>query len=104
MIKQKDQQFMLLMSLIIQCILIIPIFLFIWRFIIRKIIHPNPIRKYKGKNSFALITGCPWDFPGKNTGVGCHFLHQGIFPTLRIEADSPVSPALQADSLPAKLK
>ena len=23
---------------------------------------------------------CPWDFPGKNTGVGCHFLHQGIFP------------------------
>ena len=17
---------------------------------------------------------CPWDFPGKNTGVGCHFL------------------------------
>ena len=24
---------------------------------------------------------CPWDFPGKNTGVGCHFLPQGIFPT-----------------------
>ena len=23
---------------------------------------------------------CPWDFPGKNTGVGCHFLPQGIFP------------------------
>ena len=23
----------------------------------------------------------PWDFPGKNTGVGCHFLFQGIFPT-----------------------
>ena len=23
---------------------------------------------------------CPWDFPGKNTGVGCHFLFQGIFP------------------------
>ena len=22
-----------------------------------------------------------WDFPGKNTGVGCHFLLQGIFPT-----------------------
>ena len=19
---------------------------------------------------------CPWDFPGKNTGVGCHFLLQ----------------------------
>ena len=23
----------------------------------------------------------PWDFPGKITGVGCHFLLQGIFPT-----------------------
>ena len=23
---------------------------------------------------------CPWDFPGKNTGVGCHFLLQGIDP------------------------
>ena len=24
---------------------------------------------------------CPWDFPGTNTGVGCHFLLQGILPT-----------------------
>ena len=24
---------------------------------------------------------CPWDSPGKNTGVGCQFLLQGIFPT-----------------------
>ena len=24
---------------------------------------------------------CPWDFPGKNTGVGCHSLLQKIFPT-----------------------
>ena len=24
---------------------------------------------------------CPWDFPGKNPGVGYHFLLQGIFPT-----------------------
>ena len=23
----------------------------------------------------------PWDSPGKNTGVGCYFLLQGIFPT-----------------------
>jgi len=23
---------------------------------------------------------CPWDFPGKNTWVGCHFVTQGIFP------------------------
>ena len=24
---------------------------------------------------------CPWDFPGKHTGVACHFLLQGIFLT-----------------------
>ena len=23
---------------------------------------------------------CLWNFPGKNTGVGCHFLLQGFFP------------------------
>ena len=39
----------------------------------------------------------PWDFPGKNTGVGCHFLLQGIFPT------QGLNPSLlhwQSDSLP----
>ena len=24
---------------------------------------------------------CPWDSPGKNAGVGCHFLLQGTFLT-----------------------
>ena len=24
---------------------------------------------------------CPWDSPGKDTGVGCHALLQGIYPT-----------------------
>ena len=24
---------------------------------------------------------CPWNSPGKSTGVDCHFLLQGIFPT-----------------------
>ena len=27
---------------------------------------------------------CPWDFPGEHTGVGCHFLLQGIFLTQRL--------------------
>ena len=26
----------------------------------------------------------PWDSPGKNTGVDCHFLLQGIFLTQRL--------------------
>ena len=24
---------------------------------------------------------CPYDFPGENIGMSCHFLLQGIFPT-----------------------
>ena len=40
---------------------------------------------------------CPWDAPGKNTGVGCHFLLQGILPDPGLEL---MPPALQADSLP----
>ena len=43
---------------------------------------------------------CPWDFPGKNTGVGFHLLLQGDLPDPGIEPTSPVSPALQANSLP----
>ena len=27
---------------------------------------------------------CPWDFPGKKSGVDCHFLLQGISPTQRL--------------------
>ena len=30
-----------------------------------------------------------WDFPGKNTGVGCHFLLQGIFPTQGLNLGLP---------------
>ena len=31
----------------------------------------------------------PWDFPGKSTGVGCHFLFQGIFPTQGLNPGLP---------------
>ena len=30
---------------------------------------------------------CPWDFPCKNTGVGCHLLLQGIIPTQESNPD-----------------
>ena len=39
---------------------------------------------------------CPWDTPGKNTGVGCHFLFPGDLSNPGIE---PRSPTLQAGSL-----
>ena len=56
-------------------------------------------------SSVVVLFGCcvwpfatPWtiacqaqDFPGKNTGVGCHFLFQGIFPTQAEKATAPHS-------------
>ena len=39
---------------------------------------------------------CPWDSPGKNTGVCCYFLLQGDLPHPGIKLESP---ALWADSL-----
>ena len=40
---------------------------------------------------------CPWDFPGKNTGVGCHFPLQAIFLTQGL---NPQLLHWQVDSLP----
>ena len=40
---------------------------------------------------------CPWDSPGKNTGVGCP--SPGEFPDPELEGGSP---PLQADSLPSE--
>ncbi|EDR24648.1 estradiol 17-beta-dehydrogenase, putative [Entamoeba dispar SAW760] len=62
-----SQQIALLaIGILINIILILPLVLFIWRFVIRRIIHPNPIQKYHAKNSFALITGA-------SEGVGRSF-------------------------------
>ena len=48
-------------------------------------------------------SSCLWDSPDKNTGVGCHFLLQWIFPTqglnprlLRLQADSLTQTQIQA--------
>ena len=40
-----------------------------------------------------------WDYPGKNPGVGCHFLSPGDLPNPGIK---PGSLALQADSSPSE--
>ena len=42
---------------------------------------------------------CPCNFPGKNTGVDCRFLLQGIFPT---QGSNPVSPALVGEFFTAE--
>ena len=36
----------------------------------------DSVRPHRGQPTRFL---CPWDFPGKNTGLGYHFLLQGIF-------------------------
>ena len=46
---------------------------------------------------------CPWNFPGKNTGVCCPFLLQGIFPTQGSNLHLLHIPHWQADSLHFKL-
>ena len=44
----------------------------------------------------------PWDFPGKSTGVGCHFLLQGIF---RTQGSNPGLPhCRQTSELPGDAK
>ena len=43
---------------------------------------------------------CPWNSPGKNTGVGCHALLQGIFPTLGLNPSLFCLLHWQACSLP----
>ena len=48
-----------------------------------------------GLQSIRLL--CPWDFPDKNTGVGCHFFLQGILPTQGL---NPCLLHWQMDSLP----
>ena len=45
-------------------------------------------------------TLCPRDFPGKSTGVGCHFLLQGIFLTQESNPHLPCLLHWQMDSLP----
>ena len=56
-----------------------------------------PTLQPHGLQSARLL--CPWGFPGKNTGVGCHFLLQGIFPT---QGSNPRLLHRQKDSLPTK--
>ena len=41
----------------------------------------SPVQPFATPWTVAYQAFCPWDFPGKSTGVGCHFLPQGVFLT-----------------------
>ena len=45
---------------------------------------------------------CPWDYPSKNTGVGCHFLLQGILPTQGLTPVSCTAGSFSASEPPRK--
>ena len=73
--------------------------LFLWRLLAFNMLlllllsHVQLFCDPRGLQPFRLL--CLWDFPSKNTGVGCHCLFQGIFPTqlsnlrlLQLQADS----------------
>ena len=44
----------------------------------------NSVRPHRRQPTRLL---CPWDSPGKNTGVGCHFLLQGM----KVKSESEVA-------------
>ena len=41
--------------------------------------EPGGLQSMGSQRATRLL--CPWNFPGKTTGVSCHFLLQGSFPT-----------------------
>ena len=59
---------------------------------------PNSLRSH-GLQLARLL--CPWNSPGKDTGVGSHSLLQGIFPTQELK---PNLLHWQADSLSSELE
>ena len=62
----------------------------------------------RGAHACSLTHSClqptrllgPWDSPGKNTGVGCHFLLQGVFPPQGLNLPVLRLVLWQAGSLP----
>ena len=79
--------------------------LYLRRPLTKKITHTLTIGVCKSLSHVQLYTTpwtasrllCHWGFPGKNTGMGCHFLLQGIFLT---QGQKPCLLHWQADCLP----
>ena len=47
----------------------------------------SPVRLCAAPQTAAHQASCPWDSPGKNTGVGCHFLLQ----CMKVKSESEVA-------------
>ena len=59
----------------------------------------SPVRLFVTPGTVAHQVSLSMNFPGKNIGVGCHFLLQGIF---LIQGLNPCHLHWQADSLPVR--
>ena len=58
-------------------------YLFIYSIIYCLCVYAKSLQSHLTLQRYGLYSTrllCPWDSPGKNTGVGCHALLQGIFP------------------------
>lgn len=44
-------------GILVQCVLVVPIIMFIWRLFIRPLLHPHPVKKYLSEDAYALIVG-----------------------------------------------
>ena len=53
--------------------------------------HFSRVRLCATPQTAAHQAPCPWDSPGKNTGVGCHFLHQ----CMKVKSESEVTQSCQ---------
>ena len=57
-----------------------------WRM---KVKSPSRVDSLRPCGLYPTRLLCPWDSPGKNSGVGCHFLLQGNFPTQGLNPGLP---------------
>ena len=61
----------------------------LWKVSNRQKSWKNVTMGKKKQHTHTQIIYLPWDSPGKSTGVGCHFLLHGIFPTQRLNPGLP---------------
>ena len=62
-------------------------FFFFWLWVLVKLLSHIRLCNPHGLYPIRLLR--PWDFPGKSTGAGCHFLLQEIFPTQGVTPGLP---------------
>ena len=63
--------------------------------------HFSRVRLSTTPDTAAHQASCPWDSPGKNTGVGCHFLLQCM--TVKSESEDAQSCPTFSDSMDLSL-